>query len=369
MGSTVSCCPWKICLTDYDLLLIGAGHAHLGVLRRWALIERPPGRIALLNASPMAWYAGKIPSMLAGRTSVADAQIDLQSLCRAAKVDLIVNPLQSLSAAQQQVQLADGRTLRGRWLSLNVGGACKVPEHAGDAMQVQGIKPFDAFVSTWQHWQADPKPLAILGAGVAGTELAFALVGRVPQLTLMCSGHLLERQSPALRLRALGQLRLRGVHVREDCPVTRIEQTQLFSEKECVWNGTRLLLANGVNALPWPAQGGLGCDDRGFVLVAPTLQSYTHPPIFAVGDCASLSGVRKNAASAIEQAAVLTANLNAALRGLPLKQYVPTRHRLMLLDTGDGSGMFDWRGYTAQGSMFGRWRALRDEAFVRRHRL
>ena len=90
----------------YDLLLIGAGHAHLGVLRRWALVERPPGRIRLLSAGPVAWYSGMLPGLLAGRHSAADCQVELQTLCRAAKVELIISPLESLSAAQQQVQLA-----------------------------------------------------------------------------------------------------------------------------------------------------------------------------------------------------------------------------------------------------------------------
>ncbi|WXL26018.1 FAD-dependent oxidoreductase [Ectopseudomonas mendocina] len=356
-------------MTEYDLLLIGAGHAHLGVLRRWALIERPPGRIALIAASPFAWYAGMIPAVVSGRASADDAQIDLQSLCRAAKVDLIVNPVHSLSAAQQQVQLEDGRTLRGKWLSLNVGGKTKAPEQSGDAMQVIAVKPFDAFIRNWQQWQAEPKPLAILGAGAAGVELAFAFAGRVPQVTLMCAGHLLERQSPALRLRTLGLLRLRGVRVREDCPVTRIEHDHLFSEKECVWSGSRLILASGLKALAWPELSGLGCDEKGYVLVAPTLQSYTHPPIFAVGDCARFSGVRKSAVSAQEQATILAHNLGAALRGLPLKQYRPGKQRLMLLDTGDGSALFEWHGYTANGPLYGRWKTWRDETFVRRHRL
>ena len=357
------------CLTEYDLLLIGAGHAHLGVLRRWALVERPPGRIALISSSSFAWYAGLIPAVVAGRASAADAQIDLQSLCRAAKVDLIVSPLQSLSAAQQQVQLDDGRTLRGKWLSLNVGAQNKAPEQTGDGMQMVAVKPFDTFINTWQQWQAEPKALGIIGAGVAGVELALALAEQVPQLMLMCSGHLLERQSPALRLRALGQLRLRGVYVREDCPITRIQDRDLYSEKEHVWSGSRLILASGLQALPWLALSGLGCDDRGYVLVAPTLQSYTHPPVFAVGDCASLSGVRKNAVRAVEQAAVLTSNLNAALRGLPLKPYRPGKQRLTLLDTGDDGAMFEWRGYTANGPLYGRWKRWRDETFVRRHRL
>ncbi|MCY1560297.1 pyridine nucleotide-disulfide oxidoreductase family protein [compost metagenome] len=59
-------------MKHYDLLLVGAGHAHLGVLRRWALIERPPGRIGLLSAGYEAWYSGMLPGLLAGRFSTAD---------------------------------------------------------------------------------------------------------------------------------------------------------------------------------------------------------------------------------------------------------------------------------------------------------
>ena len=74
--------------THYDLLLIGAGHAHLGVLRRWALVERPPGRIALLSAGPVAWYSGMLPGLLAGRHRPEDCQVELQALCRAAKATM-----------------------------------------------------------------------------------------------------------------------------------------------------------------------------------------------------------------------------------------------------------------------------------------
>ena len=70
-------------MKHYDLLLIGAGHAHLGVLRRWALVERPPGRIALLSAGPVAWYSGMLPGLLAGRHRPEDCQVELQALCRA----------------------------------------------------------------------------------------------------------------------------------------------------------------------------------------------------------------------------------------------------------------------------------------------
>lgn len=355
--------------THYDLLLIGAGHAHLGVLRRWALVERPPGRIALLSAGPVAWYSGMLPGLLAGRHRPEDCQVELQALCRAAKVELIVSPLESLSAAQQQVQLANGQTLNGSWLSLNVGAQVSAPAQHGDGMQVLAVKPFAAFLDGWQRWQAEPQPLAILGGGAAGVELALALAGKVPQLALFCAGHLLDGLSAGVRLRALGHLRQRGVWVREDCPISRIEDDCLFSGDEPVWRGQRLLLASGAKAFAWPAHSGLGCDEQCFVLIAPTLQSYTHPTIFAVGDCASLPGARKSGVYAVRQGPVLANNLSAALRGLPLKRYRPQRQSLALLATGDGGALLDWHGHSAGGRFYGRWKDFLDKGFIQRHRL
>lgn len=356
-------------ISDYDLLLLGAGHAHLGVLRRWALVERPPGRIALLSPGPQAWYSGMLPGLLAGRHATADCQVELLALCRAAKVELIISPVQSLSAAQQQVQLADGRSLKARWLSLNVGAQIATPPQQGDAMQLLAVKPFADFLAGWQQWQGTPQPLAILGGGAAGVELALALAGQVPQLALFCAGHLLDGLSPGLRLRALGHLRQRGVWVREDCPISRIENDCLLSGDEPVWRGRRLLLASGAKAFAWPAHSGLGCDEQGFVLVAPTLQSYTHPTIFAAGDCASLAGARKSGVYAVRQGPVLAANLGAALRGLPLKRYRPQRHSLALLATGDGGALLDWYGHSAGGQLYGRWKDWLDKGFIRRHSL
>lgn len=352
----------------YDLLLIGAGHAHLGVLRRWALVERPPGRIALLSAGPVAWYSGMLPGLLAGRHSAADCQVELQALCRAAKVELIISPVESLSAAQQQVQLDDGRTLDASWLSLNVGAQISAPQQQGEAMQLLAVKPFDKFLAGWQQWQATPQPMAILGGGAAGVELALALADKVPHLSLFCAGHLLDGLSPGLRLRALGHLRQHRVEVREDCPISRIENDCLLSANAPVWRGQRLLLASGAKAFAWPQHSGLGCDERGFVLIAPTLQSYTHPTIFAVGDCASLPGARKSGVYAVRQGPVLATNLSAALRGLPLKRYRPQRQSLALLATGDGGALLDWHGYSAGGQLYGRWKDFLDKGFIQRHR-
>ncbi|MDT4852433.1 pyridine nucleotide-disulfide oxidoreductase family protein [compost metagenome] len=191
----------------------------------------------------------------------------------------------------------------------------------------------------------------------------------MPELSLFCAGPLLAGHAAGLRLRALGHLRLRHVQVREDCPISRIVDDCLISGDEPVWCGHRLLLASGAQALPWLAQSGLNCDDGGFVQIAPTLQSHSHPSIFAVGDCASLPGARKSGVYSVRQAPVLAANLNAVLRGLPLRAYRAQRQSLALLATGDGGALLGWREWSAGGQFYGRWKDYLDRGFIRRHRL
>ncbi|SDT09703.1 FAD-dependent oxidoreductase [Pseudomonas oryzae] len=352
-----------------DLLLVGAGHSHLGVLRRWARGERPPGRLLLLSDSPHAWYAGRVPALLAGRLRASDCRIDLAPLCRAAGVELLQGTVTALDADRRELQLADGSRLQAGWLSLDVGAAPPLPQQHGAGMQVVAVKPFAGLLECWRQWQADPQPLALVGGGVAGVELALALAGQVPQLSLFSAGPLLDGHSPGLRMRAHGLLRQLGVHCREHCPISHIDGDTLYSEAGAVWHGPRLLLASGNQPLPWLADSGLACAEDGFIEVDATLQSRSHPRIFASGDCASLTGAERNAWQAMRQAPRLAANLAASLQQRPLQRYRAPRQSLLLLTTGDGGALLDWRGWSAGGRLCGWWREQRDRQFMLRHQL
>ncbi|PAU66445.1 pyridine nucleotide-disulfide oxidoreductase [Pseudomonas sp. PIC25] len=352
----------------YDLLLVGAGHAHLGVLRRWANGVAPPRRIGLLSATPEAWYSGMLPGLLAGRYRAEDCRIPLAPLCRAAGVELLIGEVHALAADERALQLVDGPTLAASWLSLNVGAGVAAPPRRGDVMEVLAVKPFADFLAGWERWRAEPQRLAILGGGAAAVELALALAGQVPGLALFCADALLANLAPGLRLRALGHLRARRVQVREHCPITSIDDEWLLSGEEPVWRGGRLLLASGAAALPWISRSGLECDSAGFARIASTLQSLSHPQIYVVGDCASLPGARRSGVYAVRQGPVLAANLNAALCGGALRVYRPQRRSLALLATGDGGALLGWDDWSAGGRACGWWKDRLDRGFIRRHR-
>lgn len=355
----------------FDLLLVGGGHAHLGVLRQWLEQSPPAGlpgrRIGLLNPEPYAWYSGMLPGLLAGRYQPEQCRVPLQGLCRASGVELVSGSVASLQAQTGELTLEDGRQLAANWLSLNVGSLPKaLPTESAD-MQVLPVKPFGTFLDTWQHWQVSPKPLAILGGGPAGVELALAMAPGVPQLTLISAGSLLAGHPPKLRERARRHLAKAGVPVQEGVAVDALRGDSLWVGERQVWSGPRLILATGASPLPWLASTGLACDAQGFIRIGATLQSESHPQIFAAGDCASLNHTLRNGVYAVRQGPVLAFNLAAALSGQPLRAYVPQRRALALLADGQGGALLSWSQLTAEGRWLGRWKDYLDRSFIHRH--
>ncbi|MCC6073967.1 FAD-dependent oxidoreductase [Pseudomonas sp. GCM10022188] len=353
--------------TDFDLILTGAGHAHLGVLRLWAGGRRPQGRVALVSPDPYAWYSGMLPGLLAGRYALEECRIPLQPRCVAAGIDWVPAQVIAMDAETRTLRLAGSASLRGRWLSLNPGARLPALEQTGVAVEVLPVKPFADFIARWQQWQRRPAPLAILGGGAAGVELALAMARQVPALSLFCATHLLAGHPPALRGRALRHLQAAGVQIHENCPVERIRGDALEVAGRPVWRGARLVLASGVSPLPWLAASGLSVDARGFVAVSATLQSLSHPQILAAGDCASLPGTPHSGVYAVRQGPVLAANLAHVLGGEALDSYRPQARALALLADGRGGALLSWAGLTAEGVLCGRWKDFLDRRFMRLH--
>ena len=71
-------------MADRRLLLLGAGHAHLFVLKR--LVEAPLAGVAVTLVAPFPHhhYSGMVPGYLQGTYEEAELAFDLPRLCRAA---------------------------------------------------------------------------------------------------------------------------------------------------------------------------------------------------------------------------------------------------------------------------------------------
>ncbi|MDN5787074.1 selenide, water dikinase SelD, partial [Pseudorhodobacter sp.] len=235
-------------------------------------------------------------------------------------------------------------------------------------------KPLGGYAEAWEGFvapaSAEPR-IVIVGAGVAGAELAMASAhrlrqsGRKPTVTLLEASDTalphLGKGARAALLAALAEQRIEVMTGARPAAVTRTSVTLASGQ---TLPADFILSAAGARPQAWLADTGLQLE-RGFVAVGPTLQS-SDPAVFAVGDCAHMGFAPRPKAGvfAVRQAPILFHNLRAALSGGTLQRYRPQRDYLKLISTGGQIAIADRFGLRFKSAGLWRWKDRIDRKFM-----
>jgi selenide,water dikinase len=355
------------------IVLLGAGHAQLAVLAAFAR-RRPAGaEVHLVTPHPRTLYSGLVPACIAGRCRAADLAIEVAPLARAAGATLHLTRATALDAAAQTLALADGAELRYDLLSINVGGAQDRDRIPGAREHALFVRPIDELLALWREARAvareRPLALAVIGAGAAGFELALAAraaLGERASIAIVADGPLLPAYPEGVRRRALAALQRKRVQLLPG-RCSAIERWHVVVDGHMRVACDVPVVATGSDAPRWLAGSGLALDADGFVSTGPTLQSTSHPNVFAAGDAASRADAPhpRSGVYAVRAGPPLAANLRAFAAGGTLQPYRPQARSLNLLAEGDGRAIASWGGWASEGRLMGWWKDGLDRSFMR----
>src|SRR5579864_8276871 len=120
---------------ETDILLLGAGHAHVEVLRRFAMQPEPGVRLTVIGREPETPYSGMLPGLIRGDYTPAQAHIDLAPLAAAAGARLILGEAVSIQLESRTVTVPGRPDVPFDLLSIDVGGEPPAASAGGIAVK------------------------------------------------------------------------------------------------------------------------------------------------------------------------------------------------------------------------------------------
>jgi selenide,water dikinase len=363
------------------LVLVGGGHSHVEVLRRFAL--RPLAGTELILVSPGRFtpYSGMLPGLVAGHYSFEQCHIDLEHLAAWANARFHTDRVTGLDLQAKRARCEGGAVLDYDLLSLDIGSTPPVADIRGAQRYGVPVKPVERFLAAWREILADAGRrtvhLLTVGGGAGGVELTLAMQHHARQAgarAAFCivtdSDAILPGHAAGVRGRMERVMRTRDVtcHVRSrvteiDAGLARLADGSPIPANHVIW-------ATGASAPAWLREAGMATDPHGFVLVGETLQSRSHPEVFAAGDVATMERHPrpKSGVYAVRQGPPLAENLRRALTGERLQPHLPQPIALALISTGDRHAIASWGPIAWEGDWVWRWKDRIDRRFMARYR-
>ncbi len=359
-----------------DLVLIGGGHAHALVLRKWGMDPLPGARLTVINPGPTAPYTGMLPGHVAGHYGRDTLEIDLVRLCRFAGARLILSKATQINRAAKLITVEGRGPVAYDIASIDIGITARM-DIPGFADHAVGAKPLDIYARRWRDFVSAvkegslPAHVAVIGGGVAGCELSLAMAhalrqaGVPPTVTVIEAGHQISGVGARARQILIRAMSDAGVSLRTDARVQRVETDQVILHDQHPVPAALTVGAAGAFPHDWLAHTDLPLID-GFIETTPQLTIKGDADVFAVGDCAAMPFAPRPKAGvfAVRAAPVLHHNLRAALTGGPRKRFRPQKRYLKLISLGAKSAMAEKFGLAVAGPLLWSWKDRIDRAFM-----
>ena len=302
------------------LVLVGAGHANIQVLKKLTMKNYEGLQIITINNGYTSLYSGMTPGLIENYYVLDDASIDLAKLCKNAGSVFINDEVIKLDEKKNIIYLKNHPPIKYNLLSLNIGCQSKINNlEISKEAEIIKVKPISNLVNKINSIEKlilKEKVIScsIIGGGIGGIEIAFALQSRYQnsiKLNLFADQNNIEKNINSRTYKKLITLlsnkNINFVNTR----IKHIKENHVEDEDGKKFPTRISIISTGAMSLPWIINSGLSLDESGFIHVNSFLQSESHKNIFATGDIASLNyQIRaKSGVMAVRQGEKLKENL------------------------------------------------------------
>ena len=371
-----------------NIVLIGAGHAHVEVLRAFGVQPMPGVQTTLITRTVNAPYSGMLPGLVAGHYTFDQTHIDAGLLARFAGAALHLADVTGIDLARNAVLCANGSIVPFDILSIDIGSTPNTDAVPGGADHAVAAKPIDGFLVRFDALRArvlaqrGKANIVLVGGGAGGVELLLAVQQRLRKdvaaagddpanlsfVLVTGAGGILPDFPDAFRRRFMALFAERSITIHAGVRVDTVAPGRLLLMDSTKIAADEILWTTQASAAPWLRETGLALDERGFLRVDTMLRCQNHSAIFAAGDIAAfdLHPIPKSGIYAVRAGPVLAHNIRALVNGTVLKPYKPQRAAMYLVSTGDAYAIGTRNGATFAGRWVWRFKGWIDQRFMRR---
>jgi len=372
-----------------DVVLLGAGHSHVTVLRTFGMKPIPGVRLTLISREVHTPYSGMLPGLIAGNYGFDDAHIDTGPLARFAGARLYQDEVIDLDLDGRRVICRSRPPVPYDLLSLNIGSTPNTTGVPGASEHAIAVKPIDGFLRRFEALQTrvlarkGRASVALVGAGAGGVELLLAVEHRLRQTVRQAGfdasglSFVLVSDAPNIlpsfpadfRARFHAILAARGIAVVTGAPVVAVEPGRLTLADYGPLAADEILWTTQAAPARWLAKAGLPLDPRGFLMVDSTLRVAGHDDVFAAGDTIAFAEreLPKSGVYAVRAGPALANNIRRTLTGKTLRPFKPQREALYLVSTGGRYAVGSRNGVVVEGAWVWRWKDWIDRRFMRKY--
>ncbi|MRR33336.1 pyridine nucleotide-disulfide oxidoreductase [bacterium] len=336
------------------LVIVGGGHAHLTVLLRLAEFTGKGHRVTVISPDPYHYYSGMGPGMLSGIYEPRQIRFHIRKMSEERGASFIADLAVAIDPDNRSITLGSGRMVTYDVASFNTGSGIPVEPTGAPSERIIPVKPivnlYRARREILKELEQRDLLISVVGGGPAGVEIAANLwrlardTRHKAEITLVGGDRILGRFPKKVRGLALGSLNKRTIHVLEATRGRTVAGGRILLSDGNILHYDYAFMAVGVRPCTLFSDSGLATGEDGGMLVDSFLRSTSHPELFGGGDCISLSGnlLAKVGVYAVRQNPILLHNLMAALEGGKLQPFRPGGAYMLIMNMGDGTGIF-WK--------------------------